>query len=203
MKKAVRELAAASGCELEETSETGRCCGWGGHMRTADPALYDKIVENRKELSSLPFIVYCANCRDVFLEKGKPCRHILEFFFGAEDSTYHLRQKKENRLAVKEHFQLAFEGKKDERMTNEWDGLDIRVSDEVRSEMELQLISDDDIRECIWHSTHDGSRFISDDGACLACMSKKIVTYWVEYREDGGAYEIVSAYCHRMKILGV
>ena len=203
MKKAVRELAAASGCELEDTSETGRCCGWGGHMRTADQALYDKIVENRKELSSLPFIVYCANCRDVFLEKGKPCRHILEFFFGAEDSTYHLRQKKENRLAVKEHFQLAFEGKKDERMTNEWDDLDIRISDEMRSEMELQLISDDDIRECIWHSTHDDSRFISDDGTCLASMSKRIVTYWVEYREDGGAYEIVSAYCHRMKILGV
>ena len=203
MRNAVRSLGSLSGCDVEETSESGRCCGWGGHMKSVNPPLYDTIVGHRMELSELPFLVYCSNCRDVFLEKGKPCRHILEFLFGAEDRQYHLQEKKENRLTVKETFQEAYEGKKDKRMTNEWDGLVIRVPGEVRLEMEKQLISDEELKECIWRSEKDGDRFSNEDGTYLASMTKRIVTYWVEYRKGGDEFEILSAYCHRMKILGV
>ncbi len=202
MKTAVRELAQSSGCTVEETEEEGRCCGWGGHMRTVNPDLYDTITENRKNESELPYIVYCSNCRDVFIEKEKPCRHILEFIFGGEEQQYHLQQKKENRLRVKEIFEQAYEGKTGERMTNEWDSLRIRVSDELRAEMERQLISDEDIRECIWRSKQENDRFAGEDGSYLASMAKRVVTYWVEYREEEDGFEILSAYCHRMKILG-
>ena len=31
-----------------------------------------------------PYLVYCANCREVFKIRGKECRHILEEYFGPE-----------------------------------------------------------------------------------------------------------------------
>ena len=76
-------------------------------------------------------------------------------------------------------------------MTNEWDGLVIRVPGEVRLEMEKQLISDEELKECIWFSEKDGDRFSDEDGAYLASMTKRIVTYWVEYRKDGDELKIL------------
>ena len=82
MQAGVRDLAARAGVGVEELEERNRCCGHGGHIRTANPALYDEITTHRVEASDKPYIVYCANCREVFASKGKECAHILDVAFG-------------------------------------------------------------------------------------------------------------------------
>ena len=62
-------------------------------MRTANPALYQSLAERQAGKSDLPYLVYCANCREVFLEQGKECRHILETLLGTCDRVYYLHEK--------------------------------------------------------------------------------------------------------------
>ena len=200
MRRGVRTLARRGGMELEELAEPGRCCGWGGHMRTANPQLYDTVTDHRAAQSELPYLVYCANCREVFREKGKPCRHILEAVFGPCDQDFDLSRKRTNRLRVKERLMdtmgLPFEAP----APRAWDGLTLAVSDTLRRRMEEQLISDDDIKECIWSSLQGEDRFTDGDGVYLASLRKRVLTYWAEYRErPDGTYEVLDAYCHRMR----
>lgn len=198
-RRGVRTLAARSGCGLEELADPGRCCGWGGHMRTADPALYQQIAEHRAGQSGLPYLVYCANCREVFLEQGKPCRHILEAVFGPCDQTYWLHQKRENYLLVKGTLMNEMEGTAFTPEKRPWDGLVLSVDETVRREMEEQLISDEDVKECIWSSIQNEDRFVDGEGRYLASFRRRVMTYWVEYTQDGAVCTVRSAYCHRME----
>ena len=201
MKTGVRKLAALAGCRLEELPDQGHCCGFGGHIKTANPSLYDTVAQNRTELSGLAYLVYCANCREVFTEKNKPCRHILEFAFGPEERHYYLHEKNDNRLTVRNYFSRLYEGREGSVMKNDWDDLKLLISDEIRKEMENQLITDNDLKECIWQAKKEESFFVSDEGTSLANMAKKVITYWVEYRESEEGMEIINAYCHRMKVV--
>ena len=201
VRRSVRTIAGASGCTVTELEETGKCCGFGGHMRTANPELYDTVADNRVSMSELPYIVYCANCREVFLEKGKPCRHILEGYFGTEDRSFTLQEKMDNRLRLKNEIMQQMEGQTYMPEKKEWENLQIRVSEEVRAEMEQQLITDGDVKECIWRARNGGGEFVSDAGTSLACLVRKVMTYWVEYKMDADICELVSVYCHRMRIL--
>ena len=84
MQTAVRRLAARAGIALEELQERNRCCGHGGHIRVANPSLYEEITRNRAEASDKPYLVYCANCREVFASRGKECAHVLDVVFGLD-----------------------------------------------------------------------------------------------------------------------
>ncbi|MBE6967308.1 MAG: FAD-binding protein [Ruminococcaceae bacterium] len=199
LRRAVRALARQSGTELSELPEAGRCCGWGGHIRTANSALYDHVVQQQIEQTDLPYIVYCANCREVFLEKGKPCRHILETAFGACDERFTISEKKANRLKVKASA-MEMMGMEYPRVPHAaWENISLLVDAEVRREMESRLISDEDVKECIHVSEQENGRFTDGEGRYLASLTKKVLTYWVEYREENGAYRILDAYCHRMR----
>ena len=198
-KRSVRSLARRAGTALEELPEPGRCCGWGGHMRTANPQLYETITEHRAQESSLPYLVYCANCREVFRERGKSCRHILEGIFGCCDRTYYLHEKRANRLQVKGEMMQDMLQQEFIPTSHPWDSLSISVGDEVRQAMEAHLISDDEVKECIWTAKQQGEGFTDGTGIYLASLQKRVMTYWVEYREVDCRYEILSAYCHRMR----
>ena len=84
MESAVRELARVAGVTVSELPEKNRCCGHGGHIRVANPSLYDEIVQHRAEAGEQPYLVYCANCRDVFAWRGKPCAHVLDVALGLQ-----------------------------------------------------------------------------------------------------------------------
>ena len=81
MEASVRKLAEDAGASLVELSERNRCCGYGGHMRTANQELYDTIVSNRSSSDEAPFLVYCANCAETFAATGKAHVHILDIVF--------------------------------------------------------------------------------------------------------------------------
>lgn len=205
MQLAVRKIAGKAGVSVEEFRERNRCCGYGGHIRVANPALYDEITHNRAAASEKPYIVYCANCREVFVARGKECAHILDLVFGLEPGQKlpTLAEKRENSLQVKKEllktkWDLDFEPE-----THDWDQLTLVISDEIQQSMEQKLISAAELKEAIWRAESTGDKFYdASDGMCLCSMVKPVVTYWVQYKEKApGTYEVFSAYSHRIRFV--
>ncbi|MCR5388897.1 MAG: NAD(P)-binding protein [Lachnospiraceae bacterium] len=200
MQSAVRKLLSDGGITVNELSEKGKCCGYGGHIRTANPKLYDEIVENRIKESEDSYYVYCANCKATFEEKGKKVSHVLECLFGESNEKYNLQQKRDNVLSLKKELMMELSGETFEKTSNPWDDIKLVISDEVREHMDQKLILDDDIKECIYNSVKENDRFTDGDGKYLACLIKRVMTYWAEYKEaEPDTYEVTDAYCHRMR----
>jgi len=64
-----------------------KCCGYGGQTMVANYPLYKETADATLSESTLPYLVYCANCRDTFKSLGKECKHILELLFPADNNT--------------------------------------------------------------------------------------------------------------------
>ncbi len=202
MQESVRVLAKRAGVSTEELSDPNRCCGYGGHMRLANPALYDQITEHRCDASDKPYIVYCANCREVFRQKDKACAHILDMAFDIAPGkrTPSLQSKKENALEVKKQLMKNITGKDFTPEPHEWDDMKLVIGDVLAEALDRKLIIEDDLKEAIWLAERSGEKFISEDGVVQCSMVKSVLTYWVQYKEiSSGTYEILNAYSHRMK----
>jgi Fe-S oxidoreductase len=203
MQSAVRKLAGKAGVELEELRESNRCCGYGGHMRTANPTLYDEITQHRAEASEKPYIVYCANCREVFASRGKQCAHILDMVFGLppETGVPSLQEKRNNSLEVKKQLMKKTQGIDFKPQSHEWDDLALIINDDVQKSMEKKLVSAADVKEAIWLAENSGDIFYDEsDGMRTCSMIKPVITYWVQYKETAPkTYEIFRAYYHRMR----
>jgi Fe-S oxidoreductase len=203
MQAAVRALAHTTGIDLTELQERNRCCGHGGHISLANPSLYDEIVQHRTEASDKPYLVYCANCREVFVSRDKECAHILDVFFGLDAGAPvpTLEQKRENSLRVKKELMKQIRNAEFQPERHEWETLTLVISDDLRKDLDKKLISAADLKEAIWLAEAAGDSFYDEaDGTRLCSMKKPVITYWVEYREAGpSTYEIFSAYYHRMR----
>jgi Fe-S oxidoreductase len=203
MEAAVRDLAAKAGIPIEELAERNRCCGHGGHIRIANPTLYDEITRHRAEASNKPYIVYCANCKEVFASRGKPCAHILDIAFGlkADLPTPSLQEKRVNSLAIKKELMKQTRGIEFKPETHEWDDLILVINDEMQKTMERKLISAADLKEAVWLAENSNDKFYDErDGMCLCSMVKPVLTYWVQYKKTAPkTYEISGAYYHRMR----
>lgn len=202
--RAVRTLAQKSGAELRELPEKNRCCGYGGHMRLANPKLYDTVTGNRAGMGDEPYIVYCVNCREVFLSRGKDCAHILDLVFGLRRAEHvpGIDGKHENALKVKRELSDVNTDMVKIPVTREWDALALIVSDDLAGSIDRKLISLSDIKEAIWLAEKTGDKFIDEaDGVCQCSMEKRVLTYWVQYKKtDAGAFEVYDAYYHRMRV---
>jgi Fe-S oxidoreductase len=203
MQAGVRTLAGKTGVALEELREPNRCCGYGGHMRIANPKLYDEITQHRAEASEKPYIVYCANCKEVFASRGKECAHILDMVFGLNPGLRvpSLQEKRENSLRVKKELMKQNRDMDFKPETHEWDDVNLIISDEVLASMEKKFISAADLKEAIWLAESSGNKFYDEsDGMFMCSMVKPVITYWVQYKETAPkAYEIFNAYYHRMR----
>ena len=200
--EAVRSIAEKAGCGTESLPDGDNCCGFGGHIRLANPGLYDEITEHRAAESPLPYLVYCANCLEVFRSRGKPAAHILDAVFGpAGDGIPTLEEKRRNTLRVKGTLMEELEHKPFAAETMPWDALTLEFSDAARTNMEDKLITDRDAAEAIFCAERDGDYFTDDAGLRTACLVRDVLTYWVDYRVlSEGGYRVESAYCHRMRI---
>ncbi|MCE5252996.1 MAG: FAD-dependent oxidoreductase [Actinomycetia bacterium] len=203
MEAAVRNLAGKAGVALEELKERNRCCGHGGHIRIANPDLYDEITRNRAEAGAKPYIVYCANCREVFALRGKECVHILDVALGltADSRVPTLEEKRNNSLRVKRELMKQTQDIDFEPERREWESLTLVIDDELQKEMEEKLISALDLKEAIWRAETSCDKFYDEsDGTSLAGLVRPVITYWVQYREIApDTYEVQSAYYHRMR----
>jgi hypothetical protein len=203
MQSGVRALAGKAGTLIEELGERNRCCGFGGHMQVANPDLYEEITRNRVEASLDPYIVYCANCREVFASRGKECVHILEMAFDLQSGVRvpGLQEKRDNGIKVKKELMMKNKNMDFKPRSREWDGLTLVIDDALRKDMERKLISAADVKEAVWRAESSGERFIDESDCMRLCsMEKAVLTYWVQYRETApDTYEVFRAYYHRMR----
>ncbi len=199
---AVASLARKAGCRTEELPEKGACCGVGGHIRLANPALYDEIGAHRAAESPLPYIVYCANCLEVFRTRGKPAAHVLDAVFGScGDAVPTLEEKRRNVLRVKGALMEELEHSAFAPETRPWDALRLEFTPDARANMEDKLITDRDVSEAVYTAEQSGEFFTDESGLRTACLVRDVLTYWVDYRVlSADSFRVESAYCHRMRI---
>lgn len=204
MQKSVRDLAKKAGTELHELADPNRCCGYGGHIRLANPPLYDEITLHRAEASSKPYIAYCANCRDVFINRDKDCVHVLDMVFtpDAPPTVPNLQQKRRNSLEVKktlmeDHWDAGFEPAQ-----HEWAAMKLIIGEALLDDLDRKLIMEDDLKEAIWLAETTGDKFVDEQDGIIQCsMEKSVLTYWVQYKITAPqTFEIVNAFSHRMHI---
>jgi hypothetical protein len=172
-------------------------------MRIANPELFSEIIKDRARRDSLPYIVYCVNCQDVFTLAGKKCSHILDLVFGkAADGIVSLQERHDNTLGVKAFFAKRF-GITFVSGTREWDDLELVIPHYLLQVMNKNLISGNDVKEAIWRAEAEGAFFRNTtDDTRICCMEKPVITYWVSFRRQGSRYIILDVYSHRIRIGG-
>jgi len=219
MENAVRKLAADGDITLTELPDKNRCCGFGGHMRTANPGLFDTIVDRRTSADEAPYLVYCANCAGTFALADKVHAHVLDLVFQNNDAndaaeTGKTPQKqRDNAIRAKAALIELYEGGSFEQAARPWDAPRVKFPDSLAADMGLRLILEDDVREAIYEAERAGEVFILPGGApgggeLRQCrIFREVVTIWVQYiKHDAGKtaadydYTIVDVWNHRMRI---
>ncbi|MCL2227980.1 MAG: heterodisulfide reductase-related iron-sulfur binding cluster [Oscillospiraceae bacterium] len=206
MMGAVRRLASAAGVRLEELPERNRCCGYGGLVQGGNPGMFKKVADSRAKMSDKLYIAYCANCREVLLSSGKDCVHILDIALGLPQSMEvpAISERRRNSSFVKTELMRELEDEVFKIKPQPWDGLALVIEKGLAEDIDRKLISEDDMKEVIWNAESSGEKFFDEaDESFVACLSRRVLTYWVKYRVlPDGVFEVCGAYYHRMSFSG-
>jgi NADPH-dependent glutamate synthase beta chain and related oxidoreductases len=211
VQESIRMIASDLGCKIEELNfakEKAKCCGYGGLVYFANREQADVFAEDRVLESKNDLLVYCAMCKDLFVEKGKRTFHILDLIFSKNPEEDALRKipnlsdRHANRASLKNKLLRELWGE-----TSETDGirqgaLNLVIPQHIWDLMEKRFILFEDIEAVVLHSRTSGERFFnSDDSSFLAHLRIKYVTYWVRYAEMEDGIHVLGAYSHRMEII--
>lgn len=204
----LRNIAAKLGYEIQElkySKEKTKCCGYGGLVYFANREQTKDFVKDRMGESKEDLLVYCAMCKDLFVEGGKNTYHILDLIFGdnleeaAHKKMPNLSQRHINRAELKKKLLKELWNENPETELNQMENL--IIPDEVWRMMDDRYILLEDIEKVIRHSHQSGKRFFNpEDGSYLANQRIENVTYWVNYEEKKDGIHVKSVYSHRMEI---
>ena len=207
MQDSVRNIVNRLGYKIEELAlsrDKTACCSYGGVMWLANRDLAEKVVQRRIAESEFAYVTYCAMCRDFFAARGKPTRHLLDLIYGDDNWTTQrgpdFSQRHENRARLKRKMlkEIWSEPLDDPA---EYESIQLKISDAMRERLDHRLILVEDIQRVIAHAEKTGRKFMNrDTGHWLASLKPNAVTYWVEYSQQGTAFEIHNAYSHRMYV---
>jgi Fe-S oxidoreductase len=218
--QAVRTLAYACGCELQELpshGEEARCCGWGGQPYAAGADFLSTIADNRADQSDLPYVTYCSNCRDILSAANKDCRHILDLLFNLTTDPRRqsptITQRRASRAALKEvlakQYALTPEtnpnapAQSAQSIIDEAPpaAMDLSLSAALAQRVSNDLILHEDIIATIIYCETSGNRLRKNsNNHFIGHLRRGYVTYWVEYEVTGNTYLVHNAYCHRMML---
>ena len=194
--KAVRTILSRAGCGIEEpalSEETTECCGFGGLMSSANPALAREVAKRRASREEGDYLTYCAMCRMALAGSGKKVIHLLDILFGApaDNRVPGLSERRENRHRLKERLVKELWGKGDGKM-EDYEAIVLRISPEVLQVMEGRNILKEDVQKVIDHGEKAGTRLVNPDtGHWLSFARPGHVTYWVEYGPEGDGFRVV------------
>jgi Fe-S oxidoreductase len=135
--KGIRRILKSLGIQIEElplSGEMPECCGYGGLMYNANPALARDVVARRTTVSDNDYLAYCAMCRDNFASAGKRVSHLIEHLFPAVPggdpaarSWISWSERRANRGRVKEMI-LRDLGEREEAQVEEYEKLKLTMS---------------------------------------------------------------------------
>lgn len=208
-RKAVREIAEEMGVSLVPLAENNHyfnCCGFGGHGDIASPEYADFVAEKRVSESELPYITYCINCRDIFLKRGKPSRHILELVLGEGSGQTCLptvTERQENRRQLKKALLEFFWEETMETEKSRYP-VTLEISDEVKRKLDNERILEEEAAHAVnFCQRHNRTILNQETGTLTGYCIIGHATYWVEYEildEKAGLYRLINAYTHRIRI---
>ena len=208
MKDAVRQLAKNAGFKLEplpENDALAHCCGFGGQPGIANPAYAEFVTKKRIAESDNPYIAYCINCRDSFLEAGKESVHILDLLFGNGTVPEHsatLTERRENRIKLKNDLMKKYWGEQMPDTKKKFD-IKVKISPELSKKLNQERILEEDIIDVIDFCEKTGRKvYLPERGLNSGYHEIGFMTYWAEYMEthEEDTFELVNAYAHRVKI---
>ena len=207
----VRKIASDLGYQIHElkyTKEKTKCCGYGGLVFYANREQQKEFVKDRINECGDDLLVYCAMCKDLFVDEGKRTYHILDLIF-AEDMEKtalkkmpNLSQRHSNRAQLKNKLLKELWREEPEVDIVERNELKLIIPAEIWKAMEEKFILFEDIEKVVEHSRETGQRFFnSEDSSYLARMRIANVTYWVRYKEQQEGIVVTSVYSHRMEVV--
>ena len=204
----VRALAEAAGCtvhELPEHGERTQCCSFGGQIDDTDRRYAKSLAQKRAAVSELPYLVACANCRDVLQGEGKHCIHVLDLMLGLErdEEVADLEQRLQNREDAKARIVRRFFPERETELVRPEPAVKLIYSPEVRAKLSLVRIRMEDAAAVIAAAEASGRVTIDRaSGHCFAHGKVGRSTVWAEYEEGPDGYRLHNAYIHRMSIEG-
>jgi hypothetical protein len=191
---------------LAMSGELTECCGFGGLMDNANPALARKVAQARVAQSEACFLTYCAMCRDQLAKTGKPVLHILDLLFpdlahGASEPPVGISARRVNRRRLKDALQGRHSSEGMPRQP--FEDVSLVYSTEVAELLETRRILEDDLRQVL-HKVRNGGKCLvhGEDGRRIVAAELGEVTYWVEFRHVKDGFEVLRAWSHRMRIAG-
>ncbi|MEL7564736.1 MAG: pyridine nucleotide-disulfide oxidoreductase/dicluster-binding protein [Dehalobacterium sp.] len=209
--ESLRNIAVKLGYEIQElkySKEKTKCCGYGGLVYFANREQTVDFVKDRIKESDEDILVYCAMCKDLFVEGGKRTYHILDLIFGEDlDEAAHkkmpnLSQRHGNRAGLKNRLLSELWNEEPETDLVKRNLLNLVIPPEIWKIMEERYILVEDIEKVIEHSEISGERFYNpEDSSYLADLRIKNVTYWVRYARKEDGIHIISVYSHRMEVV--
>lgn len=206
MQTSVRKLMKRIGFDLVElpyNSKMASCCGNGGQIYATNPDLFNSSAKRSCELSENPYITYCINCRDIFINMGKPSYHVLDIMFNLNlepQLPLSLSRRRRNREVLKAN--LLEEIWQEDYMLDPSEQKLI-ISEELLQKLNSKLILDEDILNVIEYCESTGNKLLNPKtGEFIGHLKQGIITYWVTYKVEDNCYRVSRAYSHRAVIDG-
>ena len=209
--RAVRSLARKAGFHLDALpleGEYAQCCGWGGQVEIANPKYAQGVAQNRIEASPLPYLVYCANCRDVFARRGKAAAHLLRAIFPEregglwDDPVPTATQSRDSRRWLKRQLLLRYKPEEVPSMENAHTGAPLLISPELLKKMDQHYLLREDVESVVDACERTGKYLLNEEkGTRLGHAMAGRLTIWAEYRNLENCRELVNVYAHRMQIV--
>lgn len=194
--------------EPDYTCETTQCCGFGGLLSEANPDLGYKVAELRAESMEEDWVTYCVMCRDMIARTGKRAMHLYDLLYPRLDDPaarpapgYSARR--ENRVRLKEELHRSVWNEEHDVKYELFESIEVAFTDEAATAMEKRRILKSDIQKVLLQARESCSWLVNDEsGHLLASFRSVVVTYWVEFEEQGDGYLVHNTWCHRMRIKG-
>ncbi len=205
----VRRLVSAIGQELaplKMDQELTECCGYGGLMANANPAVAAKVIEARAAQSAAPMLTYCIMCREQLARGGKASLHLLDLLLPETARTataepVSLSDRRSNREGLKDRLLAEAFHAAPKKEPEPWAAIDLTIPEQVHTTMEDRRILRQDLQRVLYHAERTNSWLEKDNGPDrIAWARLDEVTIWVRYRQDEERYRIVATWSHRMHI---
>jgi hypothetical protein len=213
VQKSVRGIIEGLGYGVEELRYSGedtKCCGFGGLVFFANREQEADFAVDRAKESPYTLVVYCAMCKDLFINEGKKCVHLLDLLFAKDIEECAgrrmptLSERQAHRKELKRRLLSEVWGEEELPQPVSLPGYTVNISEEVLALIDERLILVTDLEDALAYALDNpGERFYNSSQDCyLINIRKQYVTYWICYVQRDDTIDVLSAYSHRMEILG-
>lgn len=205
--RAMLKMMGVSFVEPDLSGDLTQCCGYGGLLNEANPELGKRVSKLRAGGVDEDWVTYCVMCRDLFAKSGKRALHMYDLLYPRSDDAASrpapgYSGRRENRVRLREGLLKRLWRETGEHVAEPHEAVGVTFSDRALEAMETRRILKSDVQKVLMQVLETGRYLVNDDGRRLASFRPAVVTYWVEFEQDGETFVVQNAWSHRMRIKG-